>query len=99
MVTDNTRGDKVGKSSYTTIFGIPLGFHLETGVIAAAKNGGITKVATVDQTVYGGLFKSGLPVGKINNYKKENKNEINFFSDFRQLDYVKIVSYEMESKN
>ena len=48
---------------------------------------------------YGGLFKSGLPVGKINNYKKENKNEINFFSDFRQLDYVKIVSYEMESEN
>jgi len=48
---------------------------------------------------YGGLFKSGLPVGKINNSKKEEKNEINFFSDFRQLDYVKIVSYEMESKN
>jgi len=48
---------------------------------------------------YGGLFKSGLPVGKMNNLKKENKNEINFFSDFRQLDYVKIVSYEMESKN
>ena len=35
----------------------------------------------------------------IDNYKKENKNQINFFSDFRQLDYVKIVSYEMESKN
>jgi rod shape-determining protein MreC len=48
---------------------------------------------------YGGLFKSGLPVGKIDNSKKENKNQINFFSDFRQLDYVKIVSYEMESNN
>ncbi len=48
---------------------------------------------------YGGLFKSGLPVGKINNSKKEDKNKINFFSNFRQLDYVKIVSYEMESKN
>jgi len=48
---------------------------------------------------YGGLFKSGLPVGKIDNSKKENKNKINFFSDFRQLDYVKIVSYEMESNN
>ena len=44
MVTDNARGEKVG-------------FNLETGVIAAAKNGGIKKVATVDQTVYGGLFK------------------------------------------
>ena len=48
---------------------------------------------------YGGLFKSGLPVGKIDNDKDLNKNEINFFSDFRQLDYVKIVSYEMENKN
>jgi len=57
MVTDNTRGEKVGESSYTTILGIPIGFNLETGVIAAAKNGGIKKVATVDQTVYGGLFK------------------------------------------
>jgi rod shape-determining protein MreC len=48
---------------------------------------------------YGGLFKSGLPVGKMNNSTKNNKNKINFFSDFRQLDYVKIVSYEMESNN
>jgi rod shape-determining protein MreC len=48
---------------------------------------------------YGGLFKSGLPVGKIDNNKDLNKNEIKFFSDFRQLDYVKIVSYEMENKN
>ena len=48
---------------------------------------------------YGGLFKSGLPVGKINNTQNKKKNEIYFFSDFRQLDYVKIVSYKMESKN
>ncbi len=47
---------------------------------------------------YGGLFKSGLPVGKINNDKNESKNKINFFSDFKQLDYVKIVSFEMENK-
>jgi rod shape-determining protein MreC len=48
---------------------------------------------------YGGLFKSGLPVGKMytNNINKENK--VNFFSDFRQLDYVKIVSYDIRSGN
>ncbi len=48
---------------------------------------------------YGGLFKSGLPVGKIftDNINKENK--VNFFSDFRQLDYVKIVSYDIGSGN
>ena len=41
---------------------------------------------------YGGLFKPGLPVGEIT----ENKKIINFFSDFQQMDYVKIVSFEMQ---
>lgn len=56
MVTANKRGDKVGKAEYKTILGIQMGLNAETGVIAAAKNGGITKVATVDQTVKGSLF-------------------------------------------
>ena len=47
---------------------------------------------------YGGLFKPGLPVGKITKDKNSKKNIVHFFSDFRQLDYVKIVSYEVESK-
>ena len=48
---------------------------------------------------YGGLFKSGLPVGMIlaDNLNKESK--VSFFSDFRQLDYVKIVSYDIGSNN
>ena len=48
---------------------------------------------------YGGLFKSGLPVGKIINDNKTNENIVSFFSDFRQLDYVKIVSYDIGSGN
>ena len=48
---------------------------------------------------YGGLFKPGLPVGKIINDNKTNENIISFFSDFRQLDYVKIVSYDIGSGN
>ena len=47
---------------------------------------------------YGGLFKPGLPIGKIIEDKNSKKNIVNFFSDFRQLDYVKIVSYVVESK-
>jgi len=46
---------------------------------------------------YGGLFKSGLPVGKIITDDKTKENKVNFFSDFRQLDYVKIVSYDIGS--
>ena len=48
---------------------------------------------------YGGLFKPGLPVGKIIYDNIINDNVINFFSDFRQLDYVKIISYDIGSGN
>ena len=40
----------------------------------------------------GGLFKPGIPIGKINNI---SEGKINFFSDFSQLNYVKIVSYKI----
>jgi len=40
----------------------------------------------------GGLFKPGIPIGKINNI---SEGKINFFSDFTQLNYVKIVSYKV----
>ena len=46
---------------------------------------------------YGGLFKPGLPVGKIITNDLNKDSEVSFFSDFRQLDYVKIVSYEIGS--
>ena len=39
----------------------------------------------------GGLFKPGIPIGKI---KNSSEGQINFFSDFTQLNYVKIVSYK-----
>ena len=39
----------------------------------------------------GGLFKPGIPIGKIN---KGSDGQINFFSDFKQLNYVKIISYK-----
>ena len=48
---------------------------------------------------YGGLFKPGMPVGKINSNNINKDSEVSFFSDFRQLDYVKIVSYEIGSGN
>ena len=45
---------------------------------------------------FAGLFKPGIPIGRISS---EFKNQIYFFSDFRQLDYVKIVSYNIGDKN
>ena len=43
---------------------------------------------------YGDLFKSGMPVGKIIKNKITGQNVVNFFSDFKQLNYIKIVSYK-----
>ena len=40
----------------------------------------------------GGLFKPGIPIGKID---KNSLGKIDFFSDFTQLNYVKIVSYKV----
>jgi rod shape-determining protein MreC len=48
---------------------------------------------------YGGLFKPGMPVGKINTKNINKDSEVSFFSDFRQLDYVKIVDYDIGSGN
>ena len=44
----------------------------------------------------GGLFKPGIPIGKIDN---NSEGKINFFSDFTQLNYVKIVSYKFGGEN
>ena len=58
------------------------------------------KIKTKEIIVYtsglGGLFKPGMVVGKI---FKENIDNINFYSDFTQLDYVKITSYNIEGNN
>jgi len=55
-----------------------------------------TKTLIVYTSGLGGLFKPGIPVGKV--YNNLN-NRINFFSDFGQLDYVKIVSYDIGGEN
>ena len=48
---------------------------------------------------YGGLFKPGMPVGQILKNSNLEKGAVNFFSDFGQLDYVKIVSFKIEEVN
>jgi hypothetical protein len=46
--TSNPLGSKIGEASATYLFGLfPLGTP-DMGIYAAAKNGGITKISTVD---------------------------------------------------
>ena len=42
----------------------------------------------------GGLFKEGIPIGRVS--VNNNKQEIEFFVDFSQLRFVRILSFSME---
>ena len=44
----------------------------------------------------GGIFRSGIPIGKILKKTGSSKLNVNFYSDFSQLRFVKIVSYKEE---
>ena len=46
----------------------------------------------------GGLFKSGIPIGKIFKDSSNNKTFVSFFSVFSQLRYVKIISFKEDTE-
>ena len=68
------------------------------GIIEYTKEKLDNEINEKDRIIYtsgiAGLFKSGIPVGRM--FKKSN-GRIDFFSKFTQLEYVKIVSFDMES--
>jgi len=72
----------------------------EYGKIQYTKEKYKSEIKTKEIIVYtsglGGLFKPGLPVGKI---YKDNIERVDFFSDFKQLEYVKITSYSIGNNN
>jgi rod shape-determining protein MreC len=41
----------------------------------------------------GGLFKTGIPVGKINQNFSKKEKKVEFFSDFSQLKFVNVLSF------
>ena len=51
----------------------------------------IEKEAVVYTSGLGGIFKPGIPIGKITN----NSEQLTFFSDFGQLSFVKIVEFKI----
>ena len=58
LVTDNKAMEKRGEASYNIYLGFIRPMRADASIQTAAKNGNITKVATVDRKIYGGLFKS-----------------------------------------
>ena len=70
------------------------------GIIEHTKDDIDEDLKKIDSIIYtsglGGLFKPGIPIGKIS---KDSKNKVNFFSDFTQLNYIKITSFSIGDKN
>ena len=70
------------------------------GIIEHTKDEIEKDLNQIDSIIYtsglGGLFKPGIPIGKI---YKNSENKVDFFSDFTQLNYIKITSYSIGGKN
>ena len=79
---------------------VASGTGKDYGLIEYTKEDLNEESSDIEKIVYtsglGGLFRSGIPVGKISKY---SNNKIIFFSNFDQLDYVKIVSFNIEGNN
>ena len=68
------------------------------GKIQYLQNEGlIEKISIVYTSGSGGLFKSGIPIGKINKFAVEDENLVKYFSNLSQLTFVKLVSFKKES--
>ena len=76
------------------IFSILSGTGKDYGVIQYSKKyEDIQGESIIYTSGAGSLFKAGIPIGRINtNYLSEEK-KIEFFSDFSQLRFVKIISF------
>jgi len=80
---------------------IMSGTGKQNGILQYTKNDNLEK-KTGEKLVYtsgaGGLFKSGIPIGKINEEKILANNEkiVDFYIDFSQLKYVKVISFSKE---
>jgi rod shape-determining protein MreC len=81
------------------LLSILSGTGKDYGIIQYSK---INEVISTQSIVYtsgtGGLFKSGIPVGKINSNFASDEKRVNFFSDISQLKFVKIFSYTKDKE-
>ena len=79
-----------------SIQAVSSGTGKDYGVIEFTKDDINYDLSKQDRIIYtsglGGMFKSGIPIGRI---YKDSGNKIIFFSDFSQLDFVKIVNFNL----
>ena len=76
------------------VFSILSGTGKDYGIIQYSKKYEDIKNQSIIYTSgSGGLFKAGIPIGKIDGNYLDEEKKVEFFSDFSQLKFVKIFSY------
>ena len=76
------------------IFSILSGTGKNHGIIQySKKHRDIQSKSIVYTSGAGNLFKAGIPIGRINANYLSNEKKVEFFSDFSQLRFVKILSF------
>jgi len=76
------------------VFSILSGTGEDNGIIQYSKKYKDIKNESIIYTSgAGNLFKAGIPVGKIDSNYLEEEKKVEFFSDFSQLRFVKILSF------
>ncbi|MDB4216117.1 rod shape-determining protein MreC [Candidatus Pelagibacter sp.] len=76
------------------VFSILSGTGKNHGIIQYSKKYDDIKSESIIYTSgAGNLFKAGIPIGKINNNFLNDEKNVEFFSDFSQLRFVKVLSF------
>ena len=77
------------------IFSIVSGTGKDYGIIQYSKKYEDIKNESVIYTSgAGNLFKAGIPIGRMNINNLSDEKKVEFFSDFSQLKFVKVVSFK-----
>jgi rod shape-determining protein MreC len=78
-----------------TVFSILSGTGKDYAVIQySKKNEDIKKESIIYTSGAGSLFKAGIPIGRMNINNLSDEKKVEFFSDFSQLKFVKVVSFK-----
>ena len=77
------------------VFSILSGTGKNHGIIQYSKKYEDIKSESIIYTSgAGSLFKTGIPIGRMNINNLNDEKKVEFFSDFSQLKFVKVVSFE-----
>ena len=78
-----------------TVFSILSGTGKDYGIIQYSKKYEDIKNESIIYTSgAGSLFKTGIPIGRIDINNSSDEKKVEFFSDFSQLKFVKVVSFK-----